>query len=574
MQTKRYITIATIWMVFVFSLGNVCMGQSYWKRTYGDSGSVKYFYTILPTADDNYLLAGSIASGGAESDGWLLKIKPNGDTIWTKTFGSFNEDNLQTICPTNDGNFLIGGITSSFGAGNYDGWLLKVNPNGDTLWTKAFGGPELDELQAIVPTSDDNLFLVGTTSSFTENVHRSGGWLIKINQNGDLLWSKTYGGSTDYQFDGLATILPTSNGNYLLAGSTDSYNTIDSGNNAGWLIKTDSNGDTLWSKSYRGSRDHVDNRIKTILPLPDSNFLLAGYTYNYTIQGNDTGWLIKIKPNGDTLWIKTFNGKINFDPTILSTIDGNVIIGGVYWDKIYLIKIKPNGDTLWSKTYNGFYYELYSKIIQTTDGNLLLLGVSKSTGFHTFSWLFKIIADQYAYKDSLFTYKIPVYSTDTLDFGYVPLKVPFGMTVSAGGTVSWTPKTDSVYMDHAEFLVINDSGKKDTLTFNIFVNSDYHPSVTVKPIQAKKTDSKPFGINATALSGKVKLSAPSFVKSINIYDMSGRMVGKVAPVVSGSQACAVWPGASSSSSAIPTGRYFAKASAGKNTAVKPFLLVR
>ena len=471
-------------MVFVFGLGNMCSGQSYWTKTYG---RVAGFYAIQPTNDGNFLIAGS----DTNSRGELIKIKPNGDTLWTKTYDGGEVNGFYAIQPTTDGNFLIaGGII--YGAGN--GWLIKIKPNGDTLWTKTFDGAGTNEFSAIQPTSDGNFLIVGGT--------QVGGLLIKIKPNGDILWTKT--------FDGVG-----------------------------------------YSYFY------------AIQPATDGNFLIAGFFYS---AGNYNGWLIKIKQNGDTLWTKTYdvNERDKFY-AMQATADGNFLItNGEGW----FIKIKPNGDTLWTKTFGN--ESIYS-IQPTFDGNFLIIGYEYDSGSY---FLGCLIADQYAYKDSRFTYKIPVYSTDTLNFGYVPLKTPSGMTVSAGGTVSWTPKTDSVYMDHAEFIVMNDLGKKDTLTFNIFVNSDYHPLLAVKPTRINKRDSKPFEINTTLLSGKVKFSMPSFVKSISIYDINGRQVGKAAPVMSGSEANVIWPSVTSSNSAIPTGKYIAKASAGTNSATKPFLLVR
>jgi hypothetical protein len=124
----------------------------------------------------------------------------------------------------------------------------------------------------------------------------------------------------------------------------------------------------------------------------------------------------------------------------------------------------------WTRTYKLNVGGGLEFIFPTSDGNFIL------GTYNNFFWtpdvlVICIIADQRAHKDSLFTYKIPTYGEDTLNFGYTPLKIPSGMTVSPGGSISWTPKTDSVYLEHVEFLVVNDSGRKDTLTFNIFVNN-------------------------------------------------------------------------------------------------------
>jgi len=130
MQIKPCLTIATIWIVLVFAVGNLSFGQTYWNRTYGNSS---YLRQILATPDGNFLLAGGeypCDTGNGRI--WLVKIRPNGDTLWQKSFQVFY---FGTVLPTSDGNFLIGG-TSQIGIGisNSDIGILKINRNGDTLF--------------------------------------------------------------------------------------------------------------------------------------------------------------------------------------------------------------------------------------------------------------------------------------------------------------------------------------------------------------------------------------------------------------------------------------------------------
>jgi hypothetical protein len=138
------------------------------------------------------------------------------------------------------------------------------------------------------------------------------------------------------------------------------------------------------------------------------------------------------------------------------------------------------------------------------------------------------------------------------------------MIVSTGGTISWTPKTDSVYMDHAEFLVADDYGKKDTLTFNIFVNSSYHPNKIVNPA-SHATNPALNGISVRLLSTKeVRFSLPGSTSSLRIYDVRGQLLENI-PVKGGQ---AAWQ------SKRAAGRYFAKAIVEKKEVVKGFTVVR
>jgi hypothetical protein len=627
MQTKSCLMMTTMWIVLVCAMGNLCFGQSYWKKTYGGAEDdlcgtcfLHNSQTILPTSEGNYLLLGATQSfGGGQPDSWLIKIKPNGDTIWTKTLGgsnggmstaifsttvdnflitgftfaerndiclikikpngdtiwtkTFGESNLgqnPIILPTNDGNYLFAaGWTSSIDTPNQDIHLIKIKPNGDTIWTKTFGTTNEDYCNAIFPTADSNFLLAGQTSV----MEKCDFWLIKIKPNGDTIWTRTFHG-TNYQWSNM--IFPTKDSNFLLVGN---INFFGADNNDVGLIKIKMDGSTIWTKTFGVTNGGNFNKI---LPTIDGNFLLGGCTAPFS--GGDSGdiWLIKINPDGSAIWTKTYGGtKADYFNTILPTADGNFLLGGTTMSfgrdsgDIWLIKIKPNGDTLWTRTFGGSNLEMFLSILSTSDGNYLINGGTKSFGAGGLdSWLLCLIADQYAYKNAFFTYKIPTYGEDTLNFGYTPLKVPSGMTVSTGGTISWTPTTDSVYMDHAEFQVLNDAGRKDTLTFNIFVNSNYHANASIKPTKFNKTTSKSFKIDTKLSNGKIKFSLPSSVTSLCIYDINGRIVDKITPTISGSEICASWPTTSAGSTKFPTGKYFAKVSVGKNTAVKPFLFCR
>ena len=194
-----------------------------------------------------------------------------------------------------------------------------------------------------------------------------------------------------------------------------------------------------------------------------------------------------------------------------------------------------------------------------------MAGATRILGSGNYDFLlFSLIDDRYAFRDSLFFFKIPV-SGDSLNHGYTSLKAPSGMTVSAGGTISWTPKTDSVYMEHVEFLVSDDYGKKDTLTFNIFVNSSYHPAKSTNPLSGQRWSPLPNKISIHNISSnEVRFSLPAGTKSLGIYNIHGQLLENIS--VRGNQA--TWlPGHAA-------GRYFAKAIWEKREAVKPFMLLK
>src|SRR4030042_2506359 len=158
---------------------------------------------------------------------FLLSAQP--DTLWTKTYGGFNGDIARCVQQTNDGGFILTGGTASYGAGDMDVYVIKTDSLGETLWTRSYGGLYADRSDWLECT-DDSGFIVAASFAY------SGGyldvWLIKINANGDTLWTKVYGGGG---YDGASMVKQTSDKGYAIIGSTDSYG---AGMNDIWFLKT------------------------------------------------------------------------------------------------------------------------------------------------------------------------------------------------------------------------------------------------------------------------------------------------------------------------------------------------
>ena len=548
----------------VFSLGvlamsSACLGQSYWKRTYGGIHEDKA-NAIALMPDGNIIVAGwTMSFGAGVEDLYLLKIKPYGDTLWTRTYGGSSWDRANAITPTPDGNFIVAGHKQTFNTANMNAYLCKITPDGDTLWTKMYSRTSDDEANAITITPDGNLIVAGHTQSLSSAGYDF--YILKITPDNDTIWTKTYGGpGNNYAL----AITPSPDGNFIVVGETE-Y--IDAGSSDVYILKIKPDGDTLWTKTYGGKGFEIGCAIS---PTPDGNFIIAGYTSSFGAGSSDV-YILKIKPDGDTLWTKTYGGKgFEIGCAISPTPDGNFIIAGYTSSfgagssDVYILKIKPDGDTLWTKTYGGKEDDEAIAITPAGDGNFMVVGWTNSFGAGNEDvWLISIIDDRYAYKDVPFTFKIPV-SSNALNHVYAPLNVPSGMTVSQGGTISWMPKTDSVYMDHAEFLVADDYGRKDTLTFNIFVNSKDHPNKIINPVSSF-VNSLLNDITIRPLSSnEVRFSLPGDASSLRVYDVRGQLLENLS--VKGGRA--TWrPGHAA-------GRYFAKAIVEKKEMVRPFVVVR
>ncbi len=136
---KRLFTAISIQILLTgFSLSQA--PDTMWTKTFGGSGS-DAGNSVQQTSDGGYIVAGTTRSFGAgNADVWLIKTDASGDTLWTKTFGGSQWDNARSVQQTIDGGYIVTGFTASFGAGEFDVWLIKTDTSGDTLWTKTFGG--------------------------------------------------------------------------------------------------------------------------------------------------------------------------------------------------------------------------------------------------------------------------------------------------------------------------------------------------------------------------------------------------------------------------------------------------
>jgi hypothetical protein len=167
-------------------------------------------------------------------------------TLWTKSYGGQNRDMGFSSQQISDGGFIITGTTTSFGDKNGDLLLIKTNENGESMWTKTFGGSMSDNGRYIKETADKGFIIIGHTDSFGNGLTDI--WLIKTDQFGDTVWTRTFGG--EYLEYG-SVVEQTNDGGYILIGSTYTPDK-QYGHFEAWVIKVNALGDTIWTKSYGG----------------------------------------------------------------------------------------------------------------------------------------------------------------------------------------------------------------------------------------------------------------------------------------------------------------------------------
>ena len=298
---------------------------------------------VRQTADSGYVLLGYTNSYGAGGyDVYLVKTDSLMDTLWTRTYGGVDWDFGNCIEPTTDGGYIVCGYTYSYGNGDADYYLLKLNAAGDTVWTKTYGGTNEDQATSVVQTSDGGYILTGTSKSMGDVLGDM--YTIKTDALGNVVWTNLFGGAThlDYSND----ILISRNGGYLLAGESQSFG---SGDSDGIIVKIDINGVTvgLMYRTYLPAYDGFQSITEDTL----GRVAATGREVTHgDPNGNGDGCIYILNSNW-TYFNGTSFGGGNYDEgfSIETATDNGFIICGItqsfsnYLDDVYLIKTDSMG---------------------------------------------------------------------------------------------------------------------------------------------------------------------------------------------------------------------------------------
>ncbi|WP_339664938.1 hypothetical protein [Maribacter arcticus] len=297
-------------------------GNLEWETSYGFSGH-DHSYDILEASQGGYFFTGFLDITSARADGntekgnsltshgvgefWGTKIDEEGTVQWRGYFGGTNNDRAHGVVQTKDGGFVMAGFTESDDFdisntnGSYDFWVVKVDSFGNLIWEKSFGGEGIEVSYDIAKTSDNGFVVVGNTFSTNGDILLNHGesdmWMIKLDEEGDLIWEQTYGGS---QFDLAQAVVQSKDGGFLITGNTksdDKDSSLNNGENDIWLVKTNAFGDLVWEKSFGGSGldfgfDLLENTDGSILIVGESSSTDFG---SISSKGNSDLILLKIK---------------------------------------------------------------------------------------------------------------------------------------------------------------------------------------------------------------------------------------------------------------------------------------
>ncbi len=366
-------------ILLIAGLMTFCVFESFaqapgiqWEKTFGGT-EWEAGYSVSQTTDGGYIVTGYTESYGAgQEDIYLIKTDSYGNTIWTRTFGDTMGDHGFSVQQIFDDGYIVAGITSSYGAGSQDAYLIRTTSSGDTVWTRTFGGSGSDQFYSARLSPANKIVATGSTRPVGGNCDV---FLVQTDPFGNTIWTRTFGGTGH---DYASSVDYTSDGGWIVAGSTWSFG---AGASDFYLIKTNDLGDTQWSATY-GTADI--EAASCVQQTTDGGYIVAGYTESSQQYSRDV-YVVKTDNNGNIQWTETYGGANNdFAHSIQQTADEGYIIAGVSYSSVdaggdaYVIKIDSEGNVQWTETYGGTSHESAYSIQQTADGGYILSGTTTS----------------------------------------------------------------------------------------------------------------------------------------------------------------------------------------------------
>lgn len=337
---------------------------------------------------DLYVVGSTTSFGAGQKDVYVIKTDKNGNKIWAKTFGGVGNEDANEVIVAADGNLLIVGTTDSYGAGVDDIYLLKIDTTGAQIWHKEYGGGDLEVGEDILIAADGNYVITGITGSFGNGLRDI--YLLKITTGGTPIWEKTFGGPMD---DGGIGLCQAAGGNFMLYNFTDNFGALARDT---YVMKVSSTGDSLGAWLYGG--DEYEQAC-SIEPTSDGNFVILGHTASFGHFEHNL-YALKITDAGVVLWEKDYGGAFHDGGEHgEQSDDGGYIFCGRTnsfennIEQVYLVKTDAAGNLQWEKNMGGSDIDAGYNMIETDDAYILVGHTMSTTNGNNDVFLVKILKE-------------------------------------------------------------------------------------------------------------------------------------------------------------------------------------
>lgn len=385
----RAARFAAVFLGLAILSGYSAQAQSTWSWTYGGPLADR-MYQIVATPDAGNVVLSSFVTSSGDWDGRYVRVGPTGVVLAAGSIGGQGDDFLYRIAPSSDGGYFLAGTTESYGAGGIDVWIIKLDSEGELLWQKAYGQAGDQELEAMAATSDGgaviaaDVYLPGQREDF---------WVFKVDGSGNVVWSKTIGGTDTDSPRGIFALPGT--GGYAVTGSTYTYGK----GYQGWIVTFLETGEVSYQNTIESAGGPVLG--KDLAQASDGNFLFLGSAYEPAGTGNQV-MVAKLTPEGTFLWQESIGGTATDEGyRIIPTQDGGCFVagrtasfpGGVNTTDAWAARLDSSGAVLWERRFGELYYDHFEDALPTSDGGLMLAGTKASDGpDQGQGWLVKVDA--------------------------------------------------------------------------------------------------------------------------------------------------------------------------------------
>jgi hypothetical protein len=357
-------------------------GDPVWSRAIGDR--LAEGGRAICEARDGYLVVGyTFSQGDGDADILAVRTDRDGNPQWIRTFGGLGTE-YAFGCAADGDDFVVTGYTTSFGNGMKDVFLLKLTADGNQAWLKTYGGASWDVGRAVTVAKEGDYLIGAYTNSWGEGEEDI--YVIKTDRDGNALWSKTYGGPL---FEITNSICEIDDGSIVVGASTGSF--VPEGNSNACLLKVAADGTQVWLKGYgsTGRAGHGFDWCRSMAPMPDGGAVLVGYADTEDLMNL---LAIRTDSEGEMVWTKVFGATRFYDygTTVRPTADGGIIVGGttkqvgtvesLYDNNLYLARLDMEGNLVWQRSIGGSGSDWGSAVQITSEGDLILAGHTFSAG--------------------------------------------------------------------------------------------------------------------------------------------------------------------------------------------------
>ncbi|ALM75308.1 CGP-CTERM sorting domain-containing protein [Thermococcus barophilus] len=304
------------------------------------------------------------------------------ESYWVKSLIGIGDEEITDTAITGEGDIIAVGTTTSFGE-NGDVLVIRLSSKGETLWQKVYGGKGDDSAHAVAVTNNGEIIVVGQTNSFGAGDYDV--WILGLDKNGNVRWQSTYGG--EYGEGGLDVDLFT-NGDILVVGYTGGFG---AGNFDAWVLRLDPVGNIRWQRAYGGSGEDIAWGVKAVNG--GTEIVVVGYTKSFNAKGED-GWIMYLDGNGNIKWQKMIGSDKDDEFLAVSEdADGNIVVAGMLtgkddYEKGWVVKLNKRGKVLWQGAYGGEEYGDAFFDIDTAGDRITVAGGTQNFGTEeTGSWV-------------------------------------------------------------------------------------------------------------------------------------------------------------------------------------------